>query len=81
MKPANIIGVGLGAYLTCKDWAADQNTGNKAALYISGEEVGRSAVQALVSAVRDGKPLPPKTIAKTTIVDKSNWRTAGVDCV
>lgn len=81
VKPANIIGVGLGAYLTCKDWAADQNTGNKAALYISGEEVGRSAVQALVSAVRDGKPLPPKTIAKTTIVDKSNWRTAGVDCV
>ena len=31
----DIIGVGLGAYLTCKDWSAGQVTGNKAALFIS----------------------------------------------
>ena len=49
----NIIGVGLGAYLDCKDWKAGKDTGNKAALYISGAEVGRSAVQALFDKVKN----------------------------
>jgi L-arabinose transport system substrate-binding protein len=76
----NIIGVGLGAYLDCKDWAAGKDTGNKSALYISGAEVGRSAIQVLVDKVKNGKELPAETIAKTTIVNKDNYKQAGVNC-
>jgi len=80
IKPADIIGVGLGAYLTCKDWKAGQTTGNKAALYIGGPAVGGSAVQALFDALRSGSALPPKTIAKTEMVDASNWEQSGLVC-
>lgn len=76
----NIAGVGLGAYLTCKDWAAKQDTGNKAALFISGAEVGKAAVTAMAEHLKKGTPLPPRSIAKTTIVDSSNWESAGVNC-
>jgi L-arabinose transport system substrate-binding protein len=81
VKPADIIGVGLGAYLTCKDWKAGQETGNKAALFISGKEVGRSAVEALVKAVKDGAELPPQTIARTAMVDAETYEEEGVECV
>jgi L-arabinose transport system substrate-binding protein len=80
VAPADIIGVGLGAYLTCKDWSAKQDTGNKAALFISGAEVGKAAVTAMVAQVRDGTPLPPKSIAKTEIVNADNWQDKGVVC-
>jgi L-arabinose transport system substrate-binding protein len=76
----SVIGVGLGAYLTCKDWKAGKQTGNKAALYISGVGVGTNAAQVLISSLRDHKALPAKTIAPTTIVDPSNWKQAGVQC-
>ncbi|MGV8968587.1 MAG: substrate-binding domain-containing protein [Cellulomonas sp.] len=77
---ANIIGVGLGANLTCKDWAANQETGNKAALYISGYDVGSAAVKAMVAQIRDGVALPAETIADTHMVDKDNWKDEGVVC-
>jgi L-arabinose transport system substrate-binding protein len=80
VAPADIIGVGLGAYLTCKDWAAGQDTGNKAALFISGTEVGKAAVNSIVGQIRDGKAMPPKTIADTNMVDSTNWKDAGVVC-
>lgn len=80
VRADDIIGVGLGAYLTCKDWKAGKETGNKAALYISGEDVGRSAVTAMVKAIREGAPLPPKTIAPTTMVDAETYASAGVNC-
>ncbi|MEA5364534.1 substrate-binding domain-containing protein [Amycolatopsis sp., V23-08] len=80
VQASNIIGVGLGAYLDCKDWAAGKDTGNKSALYISGAEVGRSAIQVLVDKVKNGKALPAETIAKTTIVNKDNYKQAGVNC-
>lgn len=76
-----VIGVGLGAYLTCKDWNAGKVTGNKAALYISGAEVGKTAVQTLVKAVREGSALPAKSIAKTAMVDAKNWQEEGVVCL
>ncbi len=76
----DIIGVGIGAYLDCKDWKAGQITGNKAALYINGNDVGASAVDSLVATIRHGVALPPKTIARSTIVDASTWRAAGVAC-
>lgn len=80
VAPANIAGVGLGAYLTCKDWAAGQVTGNKAALFISGVEVGKAAINSMVALLRDGTPLPPKSIANTEIVNADNWQEKGVVC-
>lgn len=80
MTADQVIGVGLGAYLTCKDWQAGQTTGNKAALFISGHDVGSAAVKALVSAIRDHKPLPPKTVATTTIVTPENWKSVMGSC-
>ncbi|HMD88741.1 MAG TPA: substrate-binding domain-containing protein [Anaerolineaceae bacterium] len=41
VTPDNIIGVGLGAYEACKPWAAGQASGFKAALFISGLDVGK----------------------------------------
>jgi len=80
VAPADIIGVGLGAYLTCKDWKAGQDTGNKAALYISGNDVGSSAVKVLVDEIRNGVALPAQTIAATHMVDATNWQAEGVVC-
>ena len=79
-SPNDIIGVGLGAYLTCKDWNAGQKTGNKAALYISGQDVGSAAVNVLVDAIRSGKPLPKKTVAHTSIVTPHNWKSVMGSC-
>jgi L-arabinose transport system substrate-binding protein len=78
--PADIIGVGLGAYLTCKDWTAKKDSGNKAALFIDGHAVGAAAVDALVAKIRNGTPLPPQTIAKTAMVDATSFVQAGVQC-
>jgi L-arabinose transport system substrate-binding protein len=80
IKPANIIGVGLGAYLACKDWKAGQDSGMKAALYISGIDVGKAAVKSMVDKIRNNVPLPAKSIAKTTMVDPKTWQSAGVTC-
>lgn len=80
VKPADIVGVGLGAYLTCKDWQAGTASGNKAALYISGEDVGGSALKAMVAKIRDGVELPAETIADTHMVDSTNWKEEGVVC-
>jgi L-arabinose transport system substrate-binding protein len=75
VKPDNIIGVGLGAYEACRPWAANQPSGFKAALYISGVDVGAAAAQVLYDNVVGGKPLPAKTVAKTTIVDPTSYAT------
>ncbi|WP_284944636.1 substrate-binding domain-containing protein [Acidisoma cladoniae] len=80
MTPDGIIGVGLGAYLTCKDWQAGQTSGNKAALFISGHDVGSAAVKALVESIRNKTPLPAKTIATTTIVTPANWKAVMGSC-
>ena len=79
--PANIIGVGLGAYLACKDWAAGVDSGNKAAIFVSGVAVGKAAVEVLVAAVKDGTDLPLNTIADTYVVTPENWQDqAGLSC-
>lgn len=80
VNPDNIIGVGLGAYLTCKDWKAGEDTGNKAALYIGGPAVGAAAVEVLVDNLRNGTVLPLNTIADTEIVDATNWEASGLQC-
>lgn len=77
---SNIAGVGLGAYLDCKDWKAGVQSGNKAALYIGGADVGSESVKVLVDNLRNGVSLPPKSIAKTTMVDSSNWQSVMGSC-
>ena len=72
-KPDNIIAVGLGAYEACKPWAANQPSGFKAALYISGKDVGIAAADALWDKVQNNVPLPASTIAKTTIVHPNDY--------
>lgn len=78
--PDQVIGVGLGAYEACPEWKAGNPSGFKAALYISGTDVGNSAAEALYNNVVNGTPLPPKTIAKTTMVDPTNYVDVGVKC-
>ena len=72
--PDDIIAVGLGAYEACRPWAAGQASGFKAALYISGIDVGDAAARALINSIETGAPLPPNTVANTTIVDPSNYK-------
>ncbi len=74
VSPDDIIGVGLGAYEACKPWAANQPTGFKAGLFISGLDVGRTAATVLWDAVVNGKTPPAQTFAPTTIVDPSNYK-------
>jgi L-arabinose transport system substrate-binding protein len=80
VTPDNIIGVGLGAYEACPEWKAGIPTGFKAALYISGTDVGQAAAQTLVDNITKGVPLPPKTVAKTTMVDPTNYSESGLKC-
>lgn len=73
-KPEDIIGVGLGAYEACKEWKAGTPSGFKAALFISGYDVGHTAVQELYDNITKGTPVPPKTIAPTHMTDPTNWQ-------
>ncbi|MEQ1769896.1 MAG: substrate-binding domain-containing protein [Devosia sp.] len=72
--PDKIIAVGLGAYEACRPWAAGQASGFKAALYISGVDVGDAAAKALIANLDNGTALPPMTVANTTIVNPSNYK-------
>jgi L-arabinose transport system substrate-binding protein len=74
VAPADIIGVGLGAYEACRPWAAGQDTGFKAALFISGLDVGAAAAEVLYNNVVNGAEIPPTTVAKTTIVGPDNYK-------
>ncbi|MGV9269092.1 substrate-binding domain-containing protein [Kitasatospora sp. NPDC003701] len=76
----NVIGVGLGAYLACKDWSGTQPSGMKAALFINGKDVGALAVQTMYDRLKNGKEIPAEAFAKTTMVDAASWKSAGVTC-
>lgn len=80
VKGADIVGVGLGAYLACKDWQAGADNGMKAALYIPGDEVGKLAVQAMYDKLKNGKDFVPEAFAPTKMVDAATWRDAGFGC-
>lgn len=71
--PENVIGVGLGAYEACRPWDAGIESGFKAALYISGRDVGAAAAEVLAANILDGTPLPPFTVADTQIVTPDNY--------
>ena len=74
-KTDNIIAVGLGGDEACKPWAAGQASGFKAALFISGKDVGIAAADALWAKVQNNTALPASTIAKTNIVTPDNYKT------
>ncbi len=76
----DIIGVGLGAYLACKEWRSSKPTGFKAALFINGTDVGALAVQTMYDYLKNGKAMPTEAFAPTKMVDASNWQQAGVQC-
>lgn len=80
-KAADIDGVGLGAYLACKDWRSGKATGMRAALFINGYDVGGLAVQTLVDDLRSGKTMPQEAFAPTKMVDPASWQQAGLKCV
>ncbi len=73
VAPENVLGVGLGAYEACKFWAAEQPSGFKAALFISGQDVGAAAAQVLFDNVVNGVALPESTVAPTTIVTPETY--------
>jgi L-arabinose transport system substrate-binding protein len=76
----NVLGVGLGAYLACKEWRGGKATGFKAALFINGKDVGALAVQTLHDHIKNGTPMPAEAFAPTKMVDATNWEAAGVKC-
>jgi L-arabinose transport system substrate-binding protein len=73
-KVDNVIAVGLGGDLACKPWAANQPSSFKAALFISGKDVGIASADALWDKVQNNTPLPASTIAKTTIVTPQDYK-------
>ncbi|MFD0526276.1 hypothetical protein ACFQ1I_01835 [Kitasatospora arboriphila] len=76
----NVIGVGLGAYLACKDWSGSKPSGMKAALFINGKDVGALAVQTMYDKLKNGKDFPKEAFAPTTMVDPTTWKSAGISC-
>jgi L-arabinose transport system substrate-binding protein len=80
VSPENIDGVGLGAYLACKDWGSGKPTGMKAALFINGSDVGALAVQTMYDKLKNTKAFPQEAFAPTTMVDAGTWQSAGVSC-
>jgi L-arabinose transport system substrate-binding protein len=76
----DIIGVGLGAYLACKDWGSGKQSGMKAALFINGRDVGALAVQTMYDKLKNGKDFPAEAFAPTKMVDAGSWQAAGVPC-
>ena len=75
VKPADVIGVGLGAYEACKFWAAGQESGFKAGLFISGLDVGATAATVLYDAVVNSKAPAANSYAPTSIVDAASYST------
>ncbi|MFJ6662068.1 substrate-binding domain-containing protein [Streptomyces sp. NPDC091377] len=78
--PDHVIGVGLGAYLACKEWQSDKKSGMKAALFINGKDVGALAVQTMYDKLKNGKDFPQEAFAPTSMVDHSNWKKSGLTC-
>ncbi|MFI6416224.1 substrate-binding domain-containing protein [Streptomyces sp. NPDC050842] len=80
VSPDRVVGVGLGAYLACKEWQSDKPSGMKAALFINGKDVGALAVQTMYDKLKSGKDFPAEVFAPTTMVDKGSWKSAGLTC-
>jgi len=75
ISPDNIDAVGLGGYLACKPWYTNTPTGMKAALYISGVDVGSTSIQVMHDWIANGTQPPAQTLAPTHMVTPDNWQT------
>ncbi|MEW2167333.1 substrate-binding domain-containing protein [Streptomyces sp. NPDC007084] len=80
ISPRNVVGVGLGAYLACKEWESDKPSGMKAALFINGKDVGALAVQTMYDKLKNGKAFPQEAFAPTSMVDAATWKKEGLTC-
>ncbi|WP_329566852.1 substrate-binding domain-containing protein [Kitasatospora sp. NBC_01266] len=80
VHPDDVIGVGLGAYLACQDWAGGGPSGMRAALFLNGKDVGALAVQTMVDRLRSGKDFPAESLTTAAMVDAGSWQSAGVTC-
>ena len=76
----DILGVGLGSDLACKDWQSNAPTGMKAALLFKGQDVGSDAVNLMVDHIRNGTPFPQTKAVNFTMANKSNWKATGFTC-
>ncbi|WP_052390631.1 substrate-binding domain-containing protein [Streptomyces sp. NRRL B-24484] len=76
----DVIGVGLGGYLACRDWQNGDRFAMRAALAVSGRDVGALAVQTMYDKVRNGRPFPAEAFAPTAMVDPDTWRASGAAC-
>ena len=77
---ADVLGVGLGGDVACKDWQSTAPTSMKAALVFKGQDVGAGAIKAMVSHIRNGTPFPPVVEASFAIANKSDWQASGYVC-
>jgi L-arabinose transport system substrate-binding protein len=77
---ANVLGVGLGGDVACKDWQSSAPTAMEAGLVFKGQDVGSAAVKAMVSHIRNGTPFPAVTEASFTMANKSDWQATGYIC-
>ena len=76
----DILGVGLGSDLACKDWQSNAPTGMKAALLFKGQDVGADAVNLMVDHIKNGTPFPQTKTVAFTMANKSNWQSTGFTC-
>ncbi|MCX5214699.1 substrate-binding domain-containing protein [Kitasatospora sp. NBC_00240] len=76
----NVIGVGLGGYLACKDWSGSKPAGMRDALFINGRDVGALAVRTMYDKLKNGRPFPVEALATTTMLDANTWRSSGAPC-
>ncbi|MFE2561860.1 substrate-binding domain-containing protein [Streptomyces sp. NPDC059352] len=79
-KVDDVIGVGLGAHLACKNWSSGKPSGMKAALFVNGKDVGALAVQTMYDKLRNGKDFAQEAFAPTTMMDAATWKASGVGC-
>jgi L-arabinose transport system substrate-binding protein len=71
-KPDSILGVGLGGHLSCDEFKKPNETGYRAVVAFDSAKHGAAAVQALVEAVKEKKPLPPETIIPGFVADRAS---------
>lgn len=76
----DILGVGLGSDLACKDWQSNAPTGMKAALLFKGQDVGSDAVNLMVDHIHNGTAFPQTKTVNFTMANKSNWKATGFTC-
>jgi L-arabinose transport system substrate-binding protein len=75
----NIIGVGINGQMACEEFKKKDQTGLRASVYVDSKVHGATAVAELAAFVKNGTPIPLRTIIDGTVITKQD--TKGVaDC-